>query len=99
MNTLTDSSFAFAQVPGIVFLVGGAAALFCGKSLSVAIDGIVASPALLWAWGFIDLLFGAAIIAFHGRSTATRRGTSAYGFWPCDPRFGPDQNRTFSSHR
>jgi hypothetical protein len=66
MNSLTASSTALAQILGIIFLVGGLAALFSRKSMSAAIDGVIESHAILWIWGFINLLFGATIVAFHG---------------------------------
>lgn len=33
--------------------------------MSAAIDEVIGSQALSWIWGFINLLFGATIIAFH----------------------------------
>jgi hypothetical protein len=65
MSSLTDSSTALAQILGIIFLVGGLAALFSRKSMSAAIDGVIESHALSWIWGFINLLLGATIVAFH----------------------------------
>jgi hypothetical protein len=73
MNSLTDSSTALAQILGIIFLVGGLAALFSRKSMSAAIDGVIESHALLWIWGFINISFGAAIVAFHGAWSFDRR--------------------------
>lgn len=66
MSALTGNSIALAQVLGIVFLVGGLNAVFWRKSMSAAIEGVSGSPALFWVWGFINLLFGAAIVALHG---------------------------------
>lgn len=66
MNSLTDSSTALAQALGIIFLVGGLAALFSQKSMSAAIDEVIGSHALSWIWGFINLLFGATIVGLHG---------------------------------
>lgn len=65
MNALTDGSIAFVQIFGIIFLAGGLNALFCRKSMSAALNGVVESPALLWVWGFLNLLFGAIIVTFH----------------------------------
>ena len=65
MNTPTDSSVAFAQILGIIFLAGGLNALFSRKAMSNAIGGVTENLALLWVWGFINLLFGATIVALH----------------------------------
>ena len=65
MNTLTDSSVAFAQILGIIFLAGGLNALFSRKAMSTAIGGVTENLALFWVWGFINLLFGATIVALH----------------------------------
>jgi len=54
-----------AQVLGILFLVGGLNAVFNRKAMAAALQDIDRSPALLWVWGFFNLLFGAAVIALH----------------------------------
>lgn len=73
MNSLTDNSTALAQILGIVFLVGGLAAFFARKSMSAAIDEVIGSHALSWIWGFINLLFGATIVAFHSARSSDWR--------------------------
>ena len=66
MDPLADHSVAFAQILGIVFLAGGLNALFSRKAMSTAIGGVTENLALFWVWGFINLLFGATIVALHG---------------------------------
>ena len=66
MNPLTDDSVAFAKILGMIFLVGGLNALFSRKAMSIAIGGVTENLALFWVWGFINLLFGATIVALHG---------------------------------
>ena len=65
MNTLTDHSLAFAKILGMIFLAGGLNALFSRKAMSTAIGGVTENLALFWVWGFINLLFGATIVALY----------------------------------
>jgi len=60
-----DHASMLAKVLGIVFLVGGVNALFNRKAMAAAIEDVNRSAAVLWIWGFINLLFGAAIVALY----------------------------------
>lgn len=60
-----DNSIILARILGIVFLVGGLDALCNRKPMSAAIDGVTENAGLLWTWGFVNLLFGATIVALQ----------------------------------
>lgn len=63
--TSPESTVAFARILGIIFLVAGVQAVFFRKSMSAAIAGVSENPPLFWVWGFINLVLGAAIVAFY----------------------------------
>ena len=73
MNTLTDNSIAFAKILGIIFLAGGLNALFSRRAMSAAIGGVTQNLALFWVWGFINLFFGATVVALHSVWTSDWR--------------------------
>jgi len=54
-----------AEVLGIICLVCGLNAFLNRKAMAEALQDVGRSPALLWIWGFINLLLGAAVIALY----------------------------------
>jgi hypothetical protein len=82
MDMVPESSIAFARIFGIISLVGGlGAAFFCRSYMSAAIHEVAERPALMWIWGFINLIFGATIIAFHGAWTSDWRVIITIAGW------------------
>lgn len=81
MDLATAYSAAFAKILGMIFLVAGFKALFDWKAMSIAIGGMIENVALFWVWGFINLLFGATIVAFHGTLSSDWRVIVTIAGW------------------
>jgi hypothetical protein len=59
-------TIALCQMMGIVFVVLGLSMLVSRKGITSLVEETTRNEGLLWSWGFVAVIMGAALIAFNG---------------------------------